>query len=473
MKARVRGATEGELLVGSNLEFLRVGRSLELEDVDRGGKRPAHIDRVDVEVDKTSRVPQLVVTLRYDDVGAEEQALRVPVPEIAHDLSADPGAPIPAAAQAVSSFTSAHREDEMTDEMQAAKMMRSKFSTAAADIMPKMAELGSRAKTTLALLFSKAVERSRAATAGGAPRRMTSPPPSGALHASGKRVVRDGEGDDDYDSQDRTAKGPKIGKKAMLALGGTAGLLTVITAMALHKSSSPPPGAAVGATDANAATSAVAQVADSPVGATGALQANVPLFGPTTLSTTEPVAPAAPLAGAPAGGPNLAFGTPGAAAGAPPLEEVDDQKSESDQDGKSGSSKSHTKVASFGHGKVAHATVLRLKTDGTITALHGARSATGFTVSVPGRRAMDNGPSLAGHDPRIASVHVSNGAKGSEVTFQFKDGVPPYLVSAKGHDVRIALGRSGEAEDAPKDAPKHSVTAKKRPREVHHRSKRD
>src|SRR6476659_9295019 len=41
MKARVRGSTEGELLVGSNLEFLRVGRTLELEDVDRGGKRPA------------------------------------------------------------------------------------------------------------------------------------------------------------------------------------------------------------------------------------------------------------------------------------------------------------------------------------------------------------------------------------------------------------------------------------------------
>ena len=69
MKARVRGATEAELLVGSNLEFLRVGRTLELEDVDRGGKRPAHIDRVDIEMDRESQVPLLVVTLRYDDRG--------------------------------------------------------------------------------------------------------------------------------------------------------------------------------------------------------------------------------------------------------------------------------------------------------------------------------------------------------------------------------------------------------------------
>ena len=72
MKARVRGATDGEFLVGSNLEFLRVGRTLELEDVDRGGKRRAHIDRVDVEIDRSSKVPQLVVTLRYDDVTGEE-----------------------------------------------------------------------------------------------------------------------------------------------------------------------------------------------------------------------------------------------------------------------------------------------------------------------------------------------------------------------------------------------------------------
>src|SRR5262249_18333150 len=68
MKARVRGASDSELLVGSNLEFLKVGRTLELEDVDRGGKRPAHIDRVDIEVDRESQVPLLVVTLRYDDV---------------------------------------------------------------------------------------------------------------------------------------------------------------------------------------------------------------------------------------------------------------------------------------------------------------------------------------------------------------------------------------------------------------------
>src|SRR5260221_5080720 len=190
MKARVRGSTDAELLVGSNLEFLRVGRTLELEDVDHGGKRPAHIDRVDVEIDHASHVPQLVVTLRYDDV-TSDAAIRLPSqPSIAGssapaeepNITPDPG---PHAAPAPSKSEAAAPQVESSDEIEAARMMRSKFSNAAADIMPKVAELGERARTTMGLLFSKAMERTKNRET--APRRTTSPPPTGALHASGKR----------------------------------------------------------------------------------------------------------------------------------------------------------------------------------------------------------------------------------------------------------------------------------------------
>jgi hypothetical protein len=193
-------------------------------------------------------------------------------------------------------------------------------------------------------------------------------------------------------------------------------------------------------------------VAD-PTGDKGAVQANVPLFGATTLSTTEPVAAAPPA--------------PFAASGmaSTPMEVVDDQKGSSDDGDKS-------KVTPFGHGKVSHATHLRMKTDGEITAIHGAKTPTGFTVTIPGRRAMGNGPALASKDSRIASVSVSNGAKGSELTFQFKDGVPPYLVRAKGHDLQISLGRTNDADDS-KDAPTHGTTAKKHATETQHRSKKD
>jgi hypothetical protein len=462
MKARVRGATDAELLVGSNLEFLRVGRQLELEDVDHGGKRPAHIDRVDVEIDKNSKVPQLVVTLRYDDVSPEVAPVRMTSEQMAAVSSAtmtepmvaaEPSEPAPPAMAA----PPAESATDTSDEAEAAKMMRSKLSSAAADIMPKVSEFGARARTTMGLLFAKAMEKTKGREPK-APRRTTSPPPTGALHASGKRVVRDG---DDADHETRETPKRKIGKKGMVALGGTAGLLTVVTAMALHKSATPPPGAATA--ELVAPTNATEPVAD-PTTDKGAVQANVPLFGATTLSTTEPVAAgAAPQFGTPGASPGFA-----ASMGSPSMEAVDDRKGDSDDDGDKG----HSKVTPFGHGKVSHATHLRMKTDGEITAIHGVRTPTGFTVTIPGRRSMDSGSVLAGRDSRIASVHVTNGTKGSELSFQFKDGVPSYLVRAKGHDLQISLGRMPEADDS-KDAPSHGATAKKRAPEAPHRSKKD
>ncbi|MCU0692619.1 MAG: PilZ domain-containing protein [Polyangiaceae bacterium] len=79
MKARVRDGSRSELMVGSNLEFLKVGRSVDLENVDAADSRPARIERVAIEVEPSTNVPQLVVALRYLDVADapadEEQEL--------------------------------------------------------------------------------------------------------------------------------------------------------------------------------------------------------------------------------------------------------------------------------------------------------------------------------------------------------------------------------------------------------------
>jgi hypothetical protein len=67
MRARVRGK-EGQIVTAySELGFLQVGKQLDLEDAASGSKRPALIDHVQVEVEHGTRIPQLVVTLRYDD----------------------------------------------------------------------------------------------------------------------------------------------------------------------------------------------------------------------------------------------------------------------------------------------------------------------------------------------------------------------------------------------------------------------
>ncbi len=83
MRARVRDAADGEVLIGSNLEFLKVGRGVELEDVDHNKRRIAHIEHVSVDIDPDSNVPQLVVALSYEapsalgrrDVGDELDAI--------------------------------------------------------------------------------------------------------------------------------------------------------------------------------------------------------------------------------------------------------------------------------------------------------------------------------------------------------------------------------------------------------------
>ena len=106
--------------------------------------------------------------------------------------------------------------------------------------------------------------------------------------------------------------------------------------------------------------------------------------------------------------------------------------------------------------------------------MHGVRLPTGFTLTVPGRRALESGSSLASRDSRIAKVMVQNGSKGSEITFQFKDGAPAYVVRAKGHDLSIALGRPGADDDDDKgDSPKRGATASKKQSDAdaHHRSK--
>jgi hypothetical protein len=86
MKARVRGGGSEKIQVGSSLEFLKVGRKLEIEDLEAGMRRAALIDGVEVVVDPRTSVPQLVVALRYEGVSED-----TPQPTVT-DLGAEPAA---------------------------------------------------------------------------------------------------------------------------------------------------------------------------------------------------------------------------------------------------------------------------------------------------------------------------------------------------------------------------------------------
>jgi hypothetical protein len=104
-----------------------------------------------------------------------------------------------------------------------------------------------------------------------------------------------------------------------------------------------------------------------------------------------------------------------------------------------GGHKKHARVAPFGNGPVHHGNVLHLKMDGAIDSLEGAQQPTGFAVKIPGRRSLEAAGPLSARDSRIAAIKISNDPAGAELTVAFKDGVPNYMVSAKGDTLVISL----------------------------------
>ncbi|MGH7438959.1 MAG: PilZ domain-containing protein, partial [Polyangiaceae bacterium] len=166
MRAKIKDSRATEVTVGSDLGFLQVGKALELEDAQSGGKRPACIDRVEVAVDPTSHVPQLVVTLRYADAQAESDA--------AHAASA-------AAASAPGINTKPG--DDLASMEEASAQMKGAFARKMAGVGPAMQRFASQARLTMALLAQRRKEKA-------APPRTTAPAPGGGLHSSGRRVVR-------------------------------------------------------------------------------------------------------------------------------------------------------------------------------------------------------------------------------------------------------------------------------------------
>ncbi|WP_165374022.1 MULTISPECIES: PilZ domain-containing protein [Sorangium] len=548
MKARVRAGGLDDLEVGSNLEFLKVGRSLELEEVEQGTRREAYIDHVKVEVDPATSVPQLVVTLRYEapraarasrprassetlpparsaaalDAGAPARAPSVPPPgegarassapqgeratarassapprdpqgerATARASSAPPrdpqgeratagasgGAAAPAdddhdgdvsppalsareapaadAAPASAQDAAPPPSQEGSDEAgsaQAAGAQPSRLrdvgekaamasKAVAGTIGPALAGAGARAATAMAGMVARIKARRAARAAGedgsgkdGGPRRKTAPPPAGALKSGGRRLVRE-------EAEEAAGEGtepPRFNKKAAAAGSflGLAAVLVVFGAarlLGLRGGDAPAAGAAEGAASASAlpassgapALPAAAATAAAPG---GVLTANVPLFGATPLSTTEPVPPTPPA------DPNAQAGDPLERSAAVPGGPGDEDDAEADEDEREG-------LKEWGHGSVRSPIVLKLKMDGPIKELNGAAGAMGFTVSLPDRRALSSGSGLAQKDKRIASVRVVNTPHGAEITLQFKDGVPAYKAKARGDRLEISLGR--------------------------------
>ncbi len=463
MKARVRESGSEKVQVGSNLEFLKVGRKLEVEDLELGGRRQAHIDGVSVAIDPQTRVPQLVVQLRF--VGSEDTT---PEPSVTalNGESASKGFKIPAAA--VTTDADAHDEDADDADAEA---LRGRIGVAAANAgeaaktaSAALARFSTRAAHGVGDLFKGAGRKVLEAAKRGEKepaRRTTSPAPNGSRGVEGQRLRPQ--------SQAPAADAPVAGKlaqlprkKLVLGVGGAV-LLASVTALAMHHST---PAAPPGAQAANAA--AVATVAPPSTGAPlsagpasndpnalTAASANVPLFGPTPMATMEP-APLAPPPGSPeaveaqekADAKSNATGAPVVAAAAD--EGFSDESSDGDAEkADAKASKGDDKTAKtdstpWGHGKLHSPTIYRLRLDGPGGKLQGALLPTGFTVLIPGHKVMEQGAGIAKRDNRIASVHTLNRTAGAEIAFKFRgDSVPAYRARLRRDYVEILIGDGG------------------------------
>lgn len=462
MKARVKTGSERKVQVGSSLEFLKVGRELEIEDLEHGARRAAQIDSVSVLIDPSTQVPQLIVALRY--AGIEETTPSPTITEVgtqqrkSRSMRID-GEAVTTDAARPAKVAPPKEKPESEDEDEPELRGRVATLAASAEVQAKRAgETLAHASGALAAWVQGAGQRVWSLRQKPqSVRRSTSPMPTASFEKHKLRPQSGGPVESTAEPRGRARW-----SRRNLAIAGAGGAVAV-TALVLAFSgpSAPPPGA-TSATASDAPVNAVVAGASVPAVLTpapgGVVTAHVPLFGPTPLTTTEP----APLGPAPdsEAGRELAAAkqsSPRVADESWPEEEKNAAASPSGtQSTPAEAARSVVKpedVTPWGRGRMHEPTIYRLRLDGPAGALEGAVEPTGFTVTLPDRKVMEPAAAIAKRDERIARVRASNGNGGAQVSFRFKDGVPAYRVRLRRDYVEILIS-------APEKAAK-STAAKK------------
>ncbi len=473
MKARVRSGNERELAVGSSLEFLKLGRTVELEDVDRNKRRNGYVDSVKVEIDPATSVPQLVVSLRFDGVAPAMKLGTQPIestPKTKPGLGPKSEAPtMDMAARTAVSLANTVKADTMKSPskasmadvddapgtVRAAESMsdpdaeideeldfgKSKLrvagekakemtSAAVGKIGPALSGFGASAKGVWSKVgdgLQKRREKRADDAKANAPRRVTSPAPGGALKASGRKLVREDEASevDCIEIPKRNHKKAVLG--AVLGLGIVMGIFGVVKATSGGSEPAKKPAALAAETQKADQTPAGFPIPNAP--ATG----EVPLFGATPLSTTEQVAAAPPASSG----------------------KVRAEHNEDDSDTKD--AKAPT-AREWGEGDVSNAKVLKIQMDGPIAGISGETNDHGFTVKIPGRKSIKSSSSLAHKDKRLSAVDVTNHDDAAEVSITFKGDVPAYLAKVKGDRLEIQIG--GESKKVASKGSKKKASKK-------------
>jgi hypothetical protein len=502
MKARVRSGGSEKIQVGSSLEFLKVGRRLEIEDMEAGRRRVAHIDGVEVVINPRTSVPQLVVALRYE--GATEDTPQPTVTDLGLDASpreaklrlrpeavttsAARGEPEPSGDMPATddedddAASAADADDDMDSAVPATTRAARKLGNAAEnagerarDASLAAVRFGGEALKSVGKLLGGAsakIAAMRAAKQEPPKRRTTAPAPEGPVSIEGKRLRPQNksresmaDGSNAQPAARLTRKRIAMGVSAVVLLGTVGAIALSGPSQDAKQASGKGTGNEVAAAEAPAAGSALA-AAPLPMGsvAGGPVSANVPLFGVTPLATTEP-APLGPPPSADTESVEAAeMAAAKAASGQPAADEefpesIERAPNGAAKKGGDGKATNPEDVAPWGRGKMHMPTIQRLRLDAPGAEIRGVVDPTGFTVLIPDRKLMEQGAAIAKRDARISRIRTTNIPGGAQLRIAFRDGVPGYRVRLRRDYLELLISAP---EEKPKTTAKAKSTAAKR-----------
>lgn len=447
MRARVQQGDSEQICVNSSLEFLKLGKRLQLEDVEAGDHSEAYIDGIDVVIDPETGVPNLVVVLRSHDFE------NTPEPSVIDTASNGDLAGGPHVRSEISSAVDDESDSAGADVADEVAAMRGKLEqslskvgliiritgTQAASIGRTLRDRGGPLMQRLARVARSGTRRGQSES--NPPRRRTAPPPSQISSAMSHGLRPQGSAATNHEPAPRGK--PRRSRKALVATLGAGALLVTVVAVA-SRGGAP----SVASNSSNPlARAAASELAPNPtqaaVAASGAsaVVAPVPLFGPTPMATLEPAPLGSPPAASGATSPSTVAEREMAAAKAATAQ-VAAGTEESSEEPSQSSEEPVTKpedVAPWGKGKMHDPVIYRVKLDGPGDAIKGTPLGNGFSIVVPKRKAAESPKGFAKQDNRIEKVSAANGDSGVKIIWRFKDEPPGYRVRLRKNNVEFLI----------------------------------
>lgn len=472
MRARVDEGGDGQrIAVGSTLEFLRLGRKLEMESLDDGTRREARIDGLDVSIDPATGVPRLLVLLKTD---SRETTPQPSVVDTAKRTTTKTATHQPKFASTVQSktpstkesleATAANRESlsqEAIDEQ--VELMVGRMRRIAGSARRKMSEVKVQLGSRIAPTMGRAVQSMRRMSERGQEpaRRRTAPAPAQAPNAAERQLRPQNRAAQSSQPEVKTEKfylQPKVKRTAGVV--AAIGLLATVIAVAARSpetklvASAEPQlvtnqGAVAAQPQAGSAIPAKAGQTP-PVGANGqpqtGLVAQVPLFGPTPMATLEAVPLPAPAAESPEviAARELALAKASQAAAASGTDSLSEEPG-GEGDAKDASATKPEDVPAWGKGRMKEPTLYRIKLDEAGSAIKGTTQSKGFSVIVPGRKAMESPKGFVSRDPRFAKISAQSTTEGVKLTWTFKEEVPGYRVRLRKNNVEVLISEGAKS----------------------------